>query len=151
VTDVRADEVLVLALTDKDHPHPREIVHDLGRAIGGLYRFLHEARVIRGNGNSWYGNDALCEDGTIALCDLEGIVREQQIGGSMHRLLRELDLHMFKAGVLVSCGTIGGDTERTLAFAEFFLRAFDDGYTTSARPRAAVAADYVAQKLRRAR
>lgn len=155
VTDVRADEVFVLALTDAGHDHdhdhdePRAVVHDLGRAIGGLYRRLHDARVVRGNGNSWYGNDALCADGAIALCDLEGILPEADVAPAIHRLFRELDLHMFKTGVFVSCGTIrGGDHERTFAFAGRLVRAFEAGYAGRAEPRAPIAAAFVARKLR---
>lgn len=149
-TDVRADEVFVAALIEGDHAHdePRAVVHDLGRAIGGLYRRLHDARVVRGNGNSWYGNDALCADGVIALCDLEGILPEADVAPALHRLFRELDLHMFKAGVMVSCGTIrGGDGARTFAFAERLLRAFDAGYASRAEPVAPVAAAFVARTL----
>jgi hypothetical protein len=149
-TDVRADEVFVLALThgDPDHDEPRAVVHDLGRAVGGLYRRLHDARVVRGNGNSWYGNDALCADGAIALCDLEGILPEVDVAPALHRLFRELDLHMFKAGVMVSCGTIrGGDAERTFAFADRLLRAFEAGYASRAEPRAPIAAAFVAKQL----
>jgi hypothetical protein len=149
-TDVRADEVFVLALTDgrADHDEPRAVVADLGRAIGGLYRRLHDARVVRGNGNSWYGNDALCADGAIALCDLEGILPEADVAPAIHRLFRELDLHMFKAGVMVSCGTIrGGDAAHTFAFADRLLRAFEAGYASRAEPRAPIAAAFVSRKL----
>jgi hypothetical protein len=44
-----------------------------------LYRNFHDEGYLRGISNSWYGNELICEDGNIGVCDLESCFSKEEI------------------------------------------------------------------------
>jgi hypothetical protein len=61
---------------------------DLARNIGSIYRKFHDEGYLRGISNSWYGNELICEDGNIGVCDLESCFSKKEINDD--ELFKEL-------------------------------------------------------------
>ncbi len=52
---------------------------ELAKNIGSIYRKFHDEGYLRGISNSWYGNELICEDGNIGVCDLESCFSKEEI------------------------------------------------------------------------
>ncbi len=56
-----------------------KLFFELARNIGSIYRKFHDEGYLRGISNSWYGNELICEDGNIGVCDLESCFSKEEI------------------------------------------------------------------------
>lgn len=52
---------------------------ELAKNIGSIYRKFHDEGYLRGISNSWYGNELICEDGNVGVCDLESCFSKEEI------------------------------------------------------------------------
>lgn len=59
--------------------HYSKLFFELARNIGSIYRKFHDEGYLRGISNSWYGNELICEDGNIGVCDLESCFSREEI------------------------------------------------------------------------
>ncbi len=59
--------------------HYSKLFFELARNIGSIYRRFHDEGYLRGISNSWYGNELICEDGNIGVCDLESCFSKEEI------------------------------------------------------------------------
>jgi|TARA_Y100000310_G_scaffold82293_1_gene78883 hypothetical protein len=66
----------------------RKIFLQIGINIGSIYKRLHKEGYLRGIGNSWYGNELICKNGDIGLCDLESCFTKEEINND--ELFKEL-------------------------------------------------------------
>jgi hypothetical protein len=128
-TDLRVDEVLYgLArnhggLLSRADIH--ELVHELGAAEGALYSSIRHSGMVRGVGNSWYGNEALDSNGTLLLCDLETFFFPDLVTPELSRFHCSHQTNFFHMAVwrsLAMLGEMGRDLTRR------FLRAFQEVY-----------------------
>ncbi len=51
----------------------------IGQNIGFIYKTIHDFGYTRGISNSWYGNELICENGDIGICDLESCFSKKEI------------------------------------------------------------------------
>ena len=56
-----------------------KLFFELARNIGSIYRKFHDEGYLRGISNSWYGNELICDDGNIGVCDLESCFSKEEI------------------------------------------------------------------------
>jgi hypothetical protein len=151
-TDLRIDEVLCALWMNAGHrlsmPERRGLATELGRAEGSLYAALHRRNIVRGIGNSWFGNEALAEDGRLLLCDLENLFFSDCVSPRVGAFYARHEVNFFHMAVWrsllmdshsehppLSAALIGGD------FLDAFHRAYDQ---VPQEPRTAPnAADYV--------
>ncbi len=103
-------------------------VTKIGKIIGGVYRKFHDKGYLRGIGNSWYGNEVICPNGEISVCDLESCFSKKEVGGE--KVFRELcltDLNLAKTAFYDSMNYF----ENSLAsiFGSWLVKSFDEGYT----------------------
>jgi hypothetical protein len=73
----------------------RKMFSQIARNIGSIYRDLHKKGYIRGIDNSWYGNELICPDGHIGICDLESAFRRTEVGSAgMFKELAKTDVNL---------------------------------------------------------
>lgn len=128
-SDLRVDEVLYgLACNHGgllSRPKIHELVEELGAAEGALYSRIHCSGIVRGIGNSWYGNEALGSDGSLLLCDLETFFFPELVTLELSRFYRSHEKNFFHMAVWRSLAMLG-DTGMDLT--RRFLRAFQSTY-----------------------
>lgn len=81
-----------------------DLLHNLGRKIGRIYKRLHKKNLIRGIGNSWYGNEIIMPDGEVGVTDLDSMYTLEQFRGNEEVFIKfqKNDLNLFTTGVYSS-------------------------------------------------
>jgi len=99
----------------------------IGRNIGRIYKSLHLFGYTRGISNSWYGNELICEDGNIGLCDLESCFSEKEIKDkNLFEQLKKTDIMLAKTAFYESMNYF----ENSLAsfVGVRLIEGFEEGY-----------------------
>ena len=72
-----------------------KLFFELAKNIGCIYRRFHDEGYLRGISNSWYGNELICEDGNIGVCDLESCFSKEEINdGEIFKELAKTDYNL---------------------------------------------------------
>lgn len=103
---------------------------EIGRNIGKIYKTLHLAGYTRGISNSWYGNELICEDGKIGICDLESCFSIKEIKNKeVFETLIKTDIALAKTAFYDSMNYF----ENSLAsfVGVKIMEGFDKGYETN--------------------
>lgn len=150
-SDLRVDEVLcalclnagrLLSISER-----LELAEELGSAEGSLYGAVHRRRMIRGIGNSWFGNEALAPDGRLLLCDLENLFFPDCAPENLAGFYARHEVNIFNMAVWRSAlaGSPALDPIATPSIGRLFLAAFKKAYHNGGcEPRrACAAAEYV--------
>ena len=104
-------------------------IKELGISIGSLYRKLHNKGVIRGIGNSWYGNEIICKSGEVGICDLESAFTNKEIKDkNTFDILKETDVNLALTAIYESMNCF----ENSIAsFAGgLLINSFKEGYAS---------------------
>lgn len=108
-----------------------DILAPMGRAIGGNYRKLHDAGYIRSIGNSWYGNDIVCADGRIGMCDLDGTFHRREIAdAALVEQLQRVDLNANHTAMFMTLYPLKSSFFELVS--NMMIRAFRQGYDEAA-------------------
>lgn len=106
----------------------REEIKKLSKIIGGLYKKLHSGGIIRGIGNSWYGNEIICAEGSIGMCDFESCftlkdICEKETFGE----LAKTDLNLARTAFYDSMNYF--DNSLASILANWLIDGFNEGYS----------------------
>lgn len=107
----------------------RKIFYNLSKSIGAIYRKLHDEGYLRGIGNSWYGNELICEDGNIGICDLECCFTREEIGDNeLFSQICRTDIDLCRTAFYDSMNFF----ENSLAsfVGTILIEGFNDGYNS---------------------
>jgi hypothetical protein len=99
----------------------------IGKIIGGIYRKMHDHNYLRGIGNSWYGNEVICPEGNIGICDLESCFSKEEINDEeLFEELKKTDINLARTAFYESMNYF----ENSLAsfVAVRLIEGFDKGY-----------------------
>lgn len=103
---------------------------EIGRNIGKIYKNLHLAGYTRGIGNSWYGNELICEDGKIGICDLESCFSIKEIGSKeVFNNLMKTDIALAKTAFYDSMNFFENSLASFVGIK--LIEGFDEGYSTN--------------------
>jgi hypothetical protein len=106
----------------------RYFLEEIAKIIGGIYKKFHQAGYLRGIGNSWYGNEIICNDGEVGVCDLESCFSLKEVGDSKtFRLLCETDLNLARTAFYDSMNYF--DNSIASMFASILIEGFNQGYS----------------------
>jgi len=103
---------------------------EIGKNIGKIYKSLHLAGYTRGLSNSWYGNELICEDGKMGICDLESCFSIKEIKDRrVFDNLLKTDIALAKTAFYDSMNYF----ENSLAsfVGVKLIEGFDEGYRTN--------------------
>lgn len=99
----------------------------IGQYIGRNYRVIHDSGIIRGISNSWYGNDLICNNGTIGICDLESCFTKDEIGNErVFQELKKTDIHLAKTAFYESMNYF--DNSLASFVGVRLISGFNEGY-----------------------
>lgn len=131
-----ADAVIDGAFVDIEIGRTGQRLESLGCALGGALRRLHDAGLLRGHLNAWFGNDVIAPDGWICPVDCDGatdiarhlpphkIARMQQLERVEYSNLLFTELIHFQSLVIAEAGRRLRD-------------AVDRGYEARSKPKLA--------------
>ncbi|NYZ77196.1 hypothetical protein H0O02_02680 [Candidatus Micrarchaeota archaeon] len=95
--------------------------------IGALYGEMHRAGYVRGVGNAWYGNEIICADARIGLCDFDATFGEKDVMDTiLFQHLKDNDINLFTTGLYGSLGAFSSCIFDIAA--NILIMAFRDGY-----------------------
>lgn len=106
------------------------LFYDIGKNIGKIYKTMHLLGYTRGISNSWYGNELICEDGNIGICDLESCFSKKEIGNNLvFKQLKKTDIALAKTAFYDSMNYF----ENSLAsfVGVKIIEGFEEGYKTN--------------------
>ncbi|MFO1151167.1 MAG: hypothetical protein U1E62_22550 [Alsobacter sp.] len=103
-------------------------VSELGHALGGFLRAVHDAGLLRGRGSVWMGNDIVGADGRLSAVDFDGGARDEAKSAT---ILKRIEAADYAAG-FADCYSWGqqdwlaeGATILTETFWEGYRRALN--------------------------
>lgn len=106
-----------------------KFIYEVGLAIGSNYRKIHDAGYIRGIGNSWYGNDVVCSDGKIGICDLDSSFNKKEIKNKkLLKNLQEIDINSNNAAMYVALYPLKSSFFDIIT--NILIKGFEKGYIT---------------------
>lgn len=110
---------------EKEYKHT---IIQIGANIGGLYKALHDDGYIRGIDNSWFGNEIICDDGDIGLCDLESTFTEKEINNQKSfDYLKKMDCQLAKTAFYDSMNFFNNSIASLIGIT--LVEGFDKGYS----------------------
>lgn len=135
---VAADERVSLVRAQEAAPalatgQIQEQAAQLGRALGGLLRAVHDTGLLRGRGSVWMGNDIVGSDGRLSAVDADG---GAQSGAESLGLMRRIEAAEYAAG-FADCFS-WGQPDWLAEIATVLTEGFWEGYRAAARPMVAV-------------
>lgn len=107
-----------------------KIFYEIGRNIGKIYKTIHLFGYTRGISNSWYGNELICEDGNIGICDLESCFSKKEVADLfVFEQLKKTDIALAKTAFYDSMNYF----ENSLAsfIGVKLIEGFEEGYRTN--------------------
>lgn len=105
-----------------------KLIKKVGLIIGGIYATFHRNGFLRGIGNSWYGNEIICKDGKIGVCDLESCFSKEEVGGKeIFEYLCETDLNCARTAFYDSMNYF--DNSLASMFGSILIDSFNEGYS----------------------
>jgi len=105
----------------------RVVIDEVGKIIGGIYKRFHKNGYLRGIGNSWYGNEVICPNGQIGVCDLESCFSREEVGGD--KIFNELcatDLNLARTAFYDSMNYF--DNSLASIVGSWLINSFNKGY-----------------------
>ncbi|MFH1801765.1 MAG: hypothetical protein ABH804_02970 [archaeon] len=101
----------------------------LGKIIGGIYKRIHKEGYLRGIGNSWYGNEVICPDGSIGICDLESCFSKEEIQNEeLFEELKKTDIQLAITAFYESMNYFENSLASFVAIR--LVEGFNIGYST---------------------
>lgn len=103
---------------------------EIGRNIGKIYKSLHLSGYTRGISNSWYGNELICEDGKMGICDLESCFSIKEIEDKeVFDNLLKTDISLAKTAFYGSMNYFENSLASFVGIR--LIEGFDEGYKTN--------------------
>lgn len=88
---------------------------------------MHFDGYIRGIDNSWFGNEIICIDGAIGLCDLESTFTKKEINNSKtFDYLKKMDCQLAKTAFYDSMNFFNNSIASLVGIA--LIDGFNNGY-----------------------
>ncbi len=105
----------------------KKLIYEIGKIIGGIYKKFHINGYLRGIGNSWYGNEIICKNGEIGVCDLESCFSKEEVGGKeVFEELCKTDLNLARTAFYDSMNYF--DNSLASIIGSWLIDSFNEGY-----------------------
>src|SRR3989344_290946 len=103
---------------------------EIGRNIGKIYKTMHLSGYTRGISNSWYGNELICEDGKMGICDLESCFSRKEIKDiGVFGELKKTDIALAKTAFYDSMNYFENSLASFVGIK--MIEGFEEGYRTN--------------------